>query len=78
MAYAGSSYLQAYRDENAAMFDAYEQEYKDKSYTLFTDNLNTEYRLFNQLQIEYDTVAAYTDFLDGVQTKAPQRMPYSV
>ena len=26
MAYAGSSYLQAYRDENAAMFDAYEQE----------------------------------------------------
>ena len=38
MAYAGSSYLQAYRDENAAMFDAYEQEYKDKSYTLFTDD----------------------------------------
>lgn len=65
MAYAGSSYLQAYRDENAAMFDAYEQEYKDKSYTLFTDDLNTEYRLFNQLQNEYDTVAAYTDFLDG-------------
>lgn len=62
MAYAGSSYLQAYRDENAAMFDAYEQEYKDKSYTLFTDDLNTEYRLFNQLQNEYDTVAAYTDF----------------
>ena len=72
MAYAGSSYLQAYRDENAAMFDAYEQEYKDKSYTLFTDDLNTEYRLFNQLQNEYDTVAAYTDFLDGVQTKATQ------
>lgn len=65
MAYAGNSYLQAYRDENAAMFDAYEQEYKDKSYTLFTDDLNTEYRLFNQLQNEYDTVASYTDFLDG-------------
>lgn len=32
MAYAGSSYLQAYRDENAAMFDAYEQEYKDKCF----------------------------------------------
>ena len=78
MAYAGSSYLQAYRDENAAMFDAYEQEYKDKSYTLFTDNLNTEYRLFNQLQNEYDTVATYTDFLDGVQTKATQLAGISI
>ena len=78
MAYAGSSYLQAYRDENAAMFDAYEQEYKDKSYTLFTDDLNTEYRLFNQLQNEYDTVAAYTDFLDGVQTKAMQLAGISI
>ena len=78
MAYAGSSYLQAYRDENAAMFDAYEQEYKDKSYTLFTDDLNTEYRLFNQLQNEYDTVAAYTDFLDGVQTKATQLAGISI
>ena len=78
MAYAGSSYLQAYRDENAAMFDAYEQEYKDKSYTLFTDDLNTEYRLINQLQNEYDTVAAYTDFLDGVQTKATQLAGISI
>ena len=78
MAYAGSSYLQAYRDENAAMFDAYEQEYKDKSYTLFTDDMNTEYRLFNQLQNEYDTVAAYTDFLDGVQTKATQLAGISI
>ena len=78
MAYAGSSYLQAYRDENAAMFDAYEQEYKDKSYTLFTDDLNTEYRLFNQLQNEYDTVATYTDFLDGVQTKATQLAGISI
>lgn len=78
IAYAGSSYLQAYRDENAAMFDAYEQEYKDKSYTLFTDDLNTEYRLFNQLQNEYDTVVAYTDFLDGVQTKATQLAGISI
>ena len=56
----------------------YEQEYKDKSYTLFTDDLNTEYRLFNQLQNEYDTVAAYTDFLDGVQTKATQLAGISI
>ena len=78
MAYAGSSYLQAYRDENAAMFDAYEQEYKDKSYTLFTDNLNTEYRLFSQLQNEYNTVAGYGDFLQSVQTKATQLSGISI
>ena len=78
MAYAGSSYLQAYRDENAAMFDAYEQEYKDKSYTLFTDNLNTEYRLFAQLQNEYNTVAGYGDFLQSVQTKATQLSGISI
>ncbi len=55
--------------DNAAMFDAYEQEYKDKSYTLFTDDLNTEYRLFSQLQSEYDTVAAYTDFLEACRPR---------
>ncbi len=62
--------LTQYRQDNAAMFDAYEQEYKDKSYTLFTDDLNTEYRLFSQLQSEYNTVAGYGDFLQSVQTKA--------
>ena len=60
------------------MFDAYEQEYNDKSYTLFTDDLNTEYRLFSQLQSEYDTVAAYSDFLEGVQTKATQLSGISI
>ena len=43
MAYAGSSYLQAYRDENAAMFDAYEQEYKDKK--LYTVHRQSEHRI---------------------------------
>ena len=62
MAYGGYG-LSQYRQDNAAMFDAYEQEYNDKSYTLFTDDLNIEYRLFSQLQSEYDTVAAYNDFL---------------
>ena len=70
--------LTQYRQENAAMFDAYEQEYKDKSYTLFTDNLNTEYRLFSQLQNEYNTVAGYGDFLQSVQTKATQLSGISI
>ena len=70
--------LSQYRQDNAAMFDAYEQEYNDKSYTLFTDDLNIEYRLFSQLQSEYDTVAAYNDFLEGVQTKATQLSGISI
>ena len=70
--------LSQYRQDNAAMFDAYEQEYKDKSYTLFTDNLNTEYRLFSQLQNEYNTVAGYGDFLQSVQTKANQLSGISI
>ena len=76
-AYGGYGLTQ-YRQDNAAMFDAYEQEYTDKTYTLFTDNLNTEYRLFSQLQSEYDTVAAYNDFLEGVQTKAAQLSGISI
>ena len=70
--------LTQFRQDNAAMFDAYEQEYKDKSYTLFTDNLNTEYRLFSQLQNEYNTVAGYGDFLQSVQTKANQLSGISI
>ena len=70
--------LTQYRQDNAAMFDAYEQEYKDRSYTLFTDNLNTEYRLFSQLQNEYNTVAGYGDFLQSVQTKANQLSGISI
>ena len=77
MAYGGYG-LSQYRQDNAAMFDAYEQEYNDKSYTLFTDDLNIEYRLFSQLQSEYDTVAAYNDFLEGVQTKATQLSGISI
>lgn len=74
----GATYLGSYREENAAMFDAYEQAYKDKSYTLYTDDLSTDYRLFTQLVNEYDTVAAYGDFLDGVQAKAVQLAGISI
>ena len=77
LAYGGYGLTQ-YRQDNVAMFDAYEQEYTGKTYTLFTDNLNTEYRLFSRLQSEYDTVGAYSDFLDGVQTKASQLSGISI
>ena len=52
--------------------------YLDKSYTLYTDSLTMEYRLFAQLVNEYDTVAGYTDFLDSVQTKANQLAGISI
>ena len=77
-AYGNSVIQQNYREENAELFDQYEQIYRNKSYTLYTDSLTIEYRLFTQLVNEYDTVAGYTDFLDSVQTKANQLSGISI
>ena len=77
-AYSNSVIQKNYREENAALFEAYEQTYLDKTYTLYTDSLTMEYRLFTQLVNEYDTVAGYTDFLDSVQTKASQLAGISI
>ena len=77
-AYGNSVIQQTYRAEHAELFDQYEQIYRDKSYTLYTDSLTMEYRLFTQLVNEYDTVAGYTDFLDSVQTKANQLSGISI
>lgn len=77
LAYGGNA-LRQYHNDNAAMFDQYEQEYTDKSYDLYTDNLTIEYHLFSQLQDEYDTVAGYGDFLDSVQNKASQLSGISI
>ena len=64
--------------ESLVKIGQYYRELAYGGYTLFTDNLNTEYRLFSQLQSEYDTVAAYSDFLDSVQTKASQLSGISI
>ena len=74
----GGSYLSNYREENAELFDTYEQSYRDKSYPLYTGDLNTDYRLFSELCGEYDTVAAYPEFLESVQTKAGQLAGISI
>ena len=74
----GSLFMQSYREENADLFDQYEQEYLDKSYTLYTGSLNTDYALFTQLCNEFDTVAAYPEFLDSVQSKANQLAGISI
>ena len=78
LAYGNSVTLQYYREQNADLFDAWEQTYLNKAYTLYTDSLTMEYRLFTQLVNEYDTVAGYTDFLDSVQTKAGQLAGISI
>ncbi|WP_294541137.1 hypothetical protein [uncultured Gemmiger sp.] len=78
LAYGGSPYLQTYRQENAALFDDYEEEYKSKNYSLYTDTLTLECQLFSQLCKEYDTVAGYGTFLDSVQTKATQLAGISI
>ena len=74
----GSLYMQSWRQDNAALFEEYEREYLDKSYSLYTDDLNIDYALFTQLCAEYDTVAAYPEFLDSVQTKAGQLAGISI
>ena len=74
----GSLFMQSYREENADLFDRYEQEYLDQSYPLYTGSLNTDYALFTQLCDEYDTVAAYPEFLDSVQAKANQLAGISI
>ena len=74
----GNYGLEDYREQNADLFDVYEQVYKDKTYTLYTDDLNTDYRFFYQLQNEYDTVSGYGNFLKTVQTKATQLAGISI
>ena len=77
LAYGNSVTLQYYREQNADLFDAWEQTYHDKTYTLYTDSLSLDYAL-SQLVSEYDTVAGYGDFLDSVQTKAGQLAGISI
>ena len=78
LAYGNSVTLQYYREQNADLFDAWEQAYLDKTYTLYTDSLSLDYALLSQLASEYDTVAGYGDFLDSVQTKAGQLAGISI
>ena len=78
LAYGSSAYLRQYREENAELFETYEQTYLDKTYTLYTDSLSLDYALLSQLVSEYDTVAGYGDFLDSVQTRAGQLAGISI
>lgn len=48
LAYGNSVTLQYYREQNADLFDAWEQTYHDKTYTLYTDSLSLDYALLSQ------------------------------
>lgn len=67
-----------YRTEHAQMFERYAEEYLQKSYTLYTQNVEQEYQLFKVLKSEYDTVSGYANFLNDVQTKAQQLSGFSI
>ena len=72
------NYAQTYRQDNAELFAAYDQMYRDSSYSTRTGSLTTDYILLNQLKNEYDAVAAYSEFLDEVQNKAGQLAGISI
>ena len=78
LAYGDSEYLRSFRDEYDEVFRKYEQEYLDKSYSVYTDDLYTDYALFGQAASEYDTVAAYPEFLADIQTKTNQLAGISI
>lgn len=78
LAYGDSEYLRSFRDEYDEVFRKYEQEYLDKSYSVYTDDLYTDYTLFNQAASEYDTVAAYPEFLADIQAKTNQLAGISI
>lgn len=78
LAYGDSEYLRSFRDEYDDVFAKYEQEYLDKSYSMYTDDLYTDYAQFDQAASEYDTVAAYPEFLADIQTKTSQLAGISI
>ena len=78
LAYGDSEYLRSFREEYDGVFEQYEQEYLDKSYESYTGDLYTDYALFDQAASEYDTVAAYPDFLADIQTKTGQLAGISI
>lgn len=65
-------------EEYADILGRYGEFYRTHQYVLYTDTLLNEYRLFNQLVEEYETVAGYTDFLAGVQERAQKLASISI
>lgn len=66
------------REEYADVFETYGDAYKNKSYDLYTGDLNTEYGLLSRIKNELDTVAGYPEFLQEVQAKADQLSGISI
>lgn len=66
------------REEYAELFDQYEEIYRSGEYDLYTGDLRTDYYLLSQIKAELDTVAAYPEFLEEVQTKANQLSGISI
>lgn len=75
---AGSQWATNPKQTHPELFERYEDTYKNKSYTLYTENLRQEYAFLTKIKSELDTVAAYPEFLQGVQQKAQQLAGISI
>lgn len=61
-----------------SILDHYGGAYRRHDYELYTGNLYQDYALLTQIKAELDTVAAYPEFLQGVQQKAEQLAGISI
>ena len=75
---AGTQWAADPRAQHPELFEQYEETYKNKSYTLYTENLRQEYSFLSKIKAELDTVAAYPEFLQEVQEKAKQLAGISI
>ena len=75
---AGTQWGTDPRGQYPELFEQYEDIYKNKSYTLYTENLRQEYSFLSKIKAELDTVAAYPEFLQEVQQKARQLAGISI
>lgn len=67
---SGSWYETNWRKKYADVLEKYEEIYKNGDYTLYTENLDTEYLLLKEILDEVNEVSAYPEFLEELQTKA--------
>ncbi len=58
------------REEFSNIFDSYEEIYQNHTYTLYTEDLQTENFFLKELLDELDAVSNYSMFLENLQTKA--------
>lgn len=67
---SGGWYENNWREKYADVLEKYEEIYKKGDYTLYTNDLDTEYLLLKEILDEVNEVSAYPEFLNELQEKA--------